>query len=79
MKEWLKERVQYPHVLLYNGIRDTEPEDCKNYFRMNGVKFYKLLKLVTPVFILKIYKHEVVFAGKLILKVLILTDVFMSK
>lgn len=48
MKEWLKKREQYSHVLLLNEIRITEPEDYKNYFRMNDITFEKLLKLVTP-------------------------------
>jgi len=47
MQEWLKKREQYSHVLLFNKIRDTEPEDYKNYFRMNDITFDKLLKLVT--------------------------------
>ncbi|KAK9887976.1 hypothetical protein WA026_000267 [Henosepilachna vigintioctopunctata] len=48
MKEWLKKREEYSHILLLNEIRDTEPEDYKNYFRMNDITFDKLLKLVTP-------------------------------
>ena len=53
MQEWLKKREQYSHVLLLNEIRDTEPEDYKNYFRMNDITFDKLLKLVTPFLVLK--------------------------
>ena len=48
MQEWLKKREQYPHVFLLNEIKDTEPEDYKNYFRMIDIAFDKLLKLVTP-------------------------------
>ena len=49
MQEWLKKHEQYSNVLLLNEIRDTEPEDYKNYFRMNGITFDndKLLKIVT--------------------------------
>ena len=39
---------KYSHVLLLNEIRDTEPEDYKNYFCMNDITFDKLLKLVIP-------------------------------
>ena len=42
MQEWLKKLEQYSHVLLFNEIRDTEPEDYKNYFRMNDITFDKL-------------------------------------
>ena len=44
----VEKREYYSHVLLLNEIRDTEPEDYKNYFRMNDITFDKLLKLVTP-------------------------------
>ena len=54
MQEWLKKREQYSHVLLLNEIRDTEAEDYKNYFRMNDIKFDKLLKLVTPFLLRKV-------------------------
>ncbi|KAK9883246.1 hypothetical protein WA026_001435 [Henosepilachna vigintioctopunctata] len=41
MKEWLKKREQYSHILLLNEIRDTGPEDYKNYFlnRLPGLIF----------------------------------------
>ena len=54
IQEWLKKREQYSHVLLLNEIRDTEPEDYKNFFRMNDITFDKLLKLVTPFLLRKV-------------------------
>ncbi|KAK9875678.1 hypothetical protein WA026_009474, partial [Henosepilachna vigintioctopunctata] len=48
MKQWLKKHEQFSHILLLNEIRDTEPEDYKNYFCMNDMTFDKLLKLVKP-------------------------------
>ena len=37
IQEWLKKLEKYSQVLLFNEIRDTEPEDYKNYFRMNDI------------------------------------------
>lgn len=53
MKEWLKKREQYSHVLLLNEIRDSDPDGHKNYFRMNEATFEILLNLVTPFLIRK--------------------------
>lgn len=48
MKEWLKKRDKYSHVVLLKEISITETDDFKNYFRMNEETFNKLLQLVTP-------------------------------
>ena len=60
MQEWLKKREQYSHALLMNEIKNTEPEDYKNYFRMNDITFDKLLKLVTPFYSEKIQTGGIV-------------------
>lgn len=48
MKRWLMERRTYGHVNLLAELRLNEPEDYKNFLRMDGDSFDELLSLVTP-------------------------------
>ncbi|XP_058817776.1 putative nuclease HARBI1 [Topomyia yanbarensis] len=48
MKEWLKKRENFSHVVLLKEISLKEKEDYRNYFRMNEETFMKLLSLVSP-------------------------------
>lgn len=48
MKEWLKKRDVYSHVVLLSEISVSDPEDFLNYFRMNSETYNKLLNMVDP-------------------------------
>jgi hypothetical protein len=48
MKEWLKKRDKYSHVILLEEISATEVDDYKNYFRMNKETFNKLRQMIEP-------------------------------
>jgi hypothetical protein len=50
MKEWLKKRNKYSHVVLLKEISATEVDDYKNYFRMNEETFNKLRHMIEPFF-----------------------------
>jgi hypothetical protein len=55
-KEWFKLRSRFTHENLLNVIRDTEPEDYKNFLRMDQEGFETLLELVRP----KIEKQDTI-------------------
>ena len=48
MREWLKKREEYSHLVLLNEIILSDQEDYRNYFRMDEACFQKLLGLVQP-------------------------------
>lgn len=48
VKEWLKKREQFSHMLLLKEILKTDEDDYKNYFRMSDNLFNKLLSMVKP-------------------------------
>lgn len=48
MKEWLKKRDEYSHLVLLKEISLCDVEDFKNYFRMDESTFNKLLQMVEP-------------------------------
>lgn len=54
MKEWLKNKSTFSHISLVNTLKVQEPEDFKNYLRMDNESFSELLALVRP----KIEKKE---------------------
>ncbi|KAJ8962359.1 hypothetical protein NQ318_018342 [Aromia moschata] len=47
-KEWYKMRNRFTHERLLNFLRDSEPEDYRNFLRMNHESFDYLLELVRP-------------------------------
>lgn len=47
-KEWYKLRNRFTHEHLLNVLRETEPEDYRNFLRMNQESFDCLLELVRP-------------------------------
>ncbi|CAI6371180.1 unnamed protein product [Macrosiphum euphorbiae] len=55
-KEWFKLRSRFTHENLLNVLRDTEPEDYKNFLRMDQEGFETLLELVRP----KIEKQDTI-------------------
>ena len=44
-----KERDKFSHKVLLNELRENNPDDYKNYLRMNDESFKYLLTLVSPV------------------------------
>lgn len=47
VKNWLQKRSTYSHVNLLNDLR-LEPDDWRNYLRMDEDTYIELLNLVTP-------------------------------
>lgn len=47
-KQWFLDREKYTHEILLNELRICEPNDFRNFLRMNGELFDELLALVTP-------------------------------
>ncbi|XP_069824530.1 uncharacterized protein [Dendropsophus ebraccatus] len=47
-KQWLQQRDTFSHMPLLQEIRDTHPEDYRNYLRMSEDSFVKLLNMVKP-------------------------------
>ena len=47
-KEWYKLRSRFTHEHLLNFLRSTEPDDYKNFLRMDEEGFQTLLELVRP-------------------------------
>lgn len=48
VKKWLAKREKYTHLNLLNYINDTDPEDYRNYFRMNSYLYHELLQMLSP-------------------------------
>ncbi|KAJ8963132.1 hypothetical protein NQ318_018597 [Aromia moschata] len=47
-KEWYKMRNRFTHEHFANFLRDSEPEDYRNFLRMDQESFDYLLELVRP-------------------------------
>lgn len=47
-KKWLHERYKYSHLQLLKELKESDPEDYKNYLRMDENVFNELLDLVRP-------------------------------
>lgn len=48
VKEWLLKRSEYTHINLLEELR-LEPDDWRNYLRMDEDSYVTLLKLVSPI------------------------------
>lgn len=48
VKDWLKKREQFSHMVLLKEILKTDADDYKNYFRMSDNLYNKLLSMVKP-------------------------------
>lgn len=48
VKEWLKRRNEFTHERLLNELRISEPNDFKNFVRLDAESFDQLLRLVEP-------------------------------
>jgi hypothetical protein len=48
MKEWLKKRSEFTHERLLNELRTSEPNDFKNFVRLDAESFDELLQLIEP-------------------------------
>lgn len=47
-KQWFIDREKHTHETLLNELRVAEPNDFRNFLRMDGVLFDELLALLTP-------------------------------
>lgn len=47
-KDWFLKRATYGHANLLQELRLSEPEDFRNFLRMDGASFDELLCLVEP-------------------------------
>lgn len=48
VKKWIAKRKTFTHLNLLNYIKDTEPEDYRNYFRMSSDVYFELLNMLRP-------------------------------
>lgn len=48
MKDWLKKRENYSHIVLLNELKLSEANDYKNYLRMSEDQFERILRMVHP-------------------------------
>jgi hypothetical protein len=48
MKNWKMEEDAFSHLPLLQELRENNPNDCKNYLRMDSETFDDLLSLVEP-------------------------------
>lgn len=48
VKDWILQRQRFTHVNLLDYIKEAEPNDFKNYLRMNSETYQELLDMVTP-------------------------------
>ena len=46
--KWYTQRENFGHIELLEELRTNEPEDYRNFLRMDAVAFVELLHLVTP-------------------------------
>lgn len=51
-KQWLRDRQKYSHMSLLKHLNENNPDDYRNFLRMNDVCFQNVLQAVTP-FIIK--------------------------
>ena len=47
-KQWFLQRAKFGHSELLKELRNNEPDDYKNFLRMDGLSFDELLELVGP-------------------------------
>ena len=47
-KQWFLQRAKFGHCELLKELRNNEPDDYKNFLRMDGDSFDELLELVQP-------------------------------
>lgn len=47
-KNWLKNRNKYTHLHLLRELRSNDPDDFKNYLRMDCAVFDELLNILKP-------------------------------
>lgn len=45
MKSWLSDKTKFGHLPLINELRNNNPEDFKNYLRIDGTTFDFLLSI----------------------------------
>jgi len=57
-KSWLQRRDQYSDMRLLHELQENNPDDFKNYLRMDKTAFSELLTAVTPY----IVKHDTVMS-----------------
>nr|CAH7758664.1 unnamed protein product [Callosobruchus chinensis] len=48
MKHWILQKQNITHVNHLDDIKEVEPADFKNYYRMESETYQELLDLVTP-------------------------------
>jgi hemerythrin len=48
VKKWRQDRHRYGHVPILRELRENDPEDFKNYLRMDNSTFEYILKLISP-------------------------------
>jgi hypothetical protein len=48
IKNWRQDRDLYGHMPLLRELRENEPDDFKNYLRMDNLTFEYILNLVSP-------------------------------
>nr|CAH7726255.1 unnamed protein product [Callosobruchus chinensis] len=48
IKDWILQRQKFTHVNLLDYIKEVEPADFRNYYRMESETYQELLDLVTP-------------------------------
>lgn len=48
VKKWISKRKTLTHLNLLNYIKDTDPEDYRNYFRMSSDTYCELLNMLRP-------------------------------
>ncbi|CAI6365943.1 unnamed protein product [Macrosiphum euphorbiae] len=48
MKSWLSDKTKFGHLPLISELRNNNPEDFKNYLRIDGTTFDFLLDLIGP-------------------------------
>ncbi|GFR57442.1 hypothetical protein ElyMa_003456700 [Elysia marginata] len=47
-KQWFLNRAKFGHIELLKELRDNEPDDYKNFLRMDGDCFNEVLEMVEP-------------------------------
>ena len=63
VKKWYRSRRELGHTRLLRELRDDEPEDYRNFLRMDAESYEELLNLVMPM-IIKQYTIKKIIYGK---------------
>lgn len=53
MKEWYKKENEFANTKLLNELKVSQPDDFKNYMRMDDATFQDLLEKIKPIIIKK--------------------------